>query len=91
MKCARLIKVGFLVAAVICGAAAMGADDARYIEYRYEVEPGDTVWGIACRIATEEEDVRELVWRIEQDNQIKNANLTPGQELRIRVSESAKK
>lgn len=90
MKNARLIKAGFLVAAVICGAAAMGADDSRYIEYRYEVEPGDTVWGIASRIATEEEDVRELVWRIEKDNKIKNADIAPGQELKIRVSDQSK-
>lgn len=53
--------------------------------YIVTVNEGDTVWGIASRIATDKEDVRKIAYNIEKDNQIKNANIYPGQELKVRV------
>lgn len=55
------------------------------IEYRYTVNEGDTIWDVASYIATEKEDVRDIVRTIIQDNNVKNAVITPGQELIIRV------
>ena len=55
------------------------------IEYRYTVNEGDTIWDVASYIATEKEDVRDIVRTIVHDNNVKNAVITPGQELIIRV------
>lgn len=53
--------------------------------YLITVNEGDTVWSIASRVATDKEDVREIVYNIIHDNHIKNANIQPGQELKVRV------
>lgn len=81
-----------LVGAVSYAACAyIMAPEPSYIEYRYDVEEGDTIWDVAQKIARPEEDVRELVRRIEKDNAIENAVIQPGQELVIRVSDLEKK
>lgn len=75
---------------IACGiAAAVGwaswQDDPQKIEYRYEVNDGDTVWTIAEKIAKPDEDMRVIVYDIIHDNNLKDAMITPGQELVIRV------
>ncbi|SFK50661.1 LysM peptidoglycan-binding domain-containing protein [Geodermatophilus ruber] len=45
------------------------------------VQPGDTVWSIAARIAGEEEDVRAVVDAIQELNELKGAAVVPGQAL----------
>lgn len=80
-------------ALIIAGILAAGLIGWNYpeekIEYRYEVEEGDTVWDIASRIATPREDVREIAYDIIKENNIKNAVITPGQVLIIRVAKQA--
>lgn len=80
-----------LIAAGILAAGLLGWNypQEEKIEYRYEVEAGDTVWDIASRIATPREDVREIAYDIIHDNNIKNAVITPGQVLIIRVTKQA--
>lgn len=52
----------------------------------YEVESGDTVYDIVSRIATADDDVNELTWKVLQDNHIEDcANLRPGTVLTITV------
>lgn len=61
------------------------------VEYRKEVEEGDTLWGICASIATTKEDMGKLVWQTMQDNQIdKPGELQPGQVIIIRVKEARK-
>lgn len=68
---------------VVMGAAAATSDDR--IEYRYEVQSGDTVYDIASRMATKKDDVNYIAWSILQDNNLKDAVIVPGQEIVIRV------
>lgn len=61
------------------------------VEYRKEVEQGDTLWGICAKIATNKEDMGRLVWQTMQDNQIEHpGELQPGQVIIIRVKEARK-
>ncbi|EFR42276.1 hypothetical protein [Dialister micraerophilus] len=45
-----------------------------YIEYHREVGRGETIWGICSEIATDKEDVRELVWHTMKINNIKSVD-----------------
>lgn len=56
------------------------------VEYRMEVEQGDTLWGILSRVATDKDDMSKLTWQVMQDNRISDpGHLQPGTELVIRV------
>lgn len=56
------------------------------ITYQREVEEGDTLWDICSEIATNEEDVRFLVWQARRDNHIDDSGkLQPGTLLIINV------
>lgn len=74
---------GLMIAAF--GAAMNGTADDEYVTYMYTVEEGDTLWGIAKHIGGEDEDVRKVVFRIENDNKLDGSNITPGQEIAVRV------
>lgn len=50
------------------------------------VQYGDTLWSIADGMLAEGEDIREVVYRIEQTNKLQgNAYLQPGQKLIVPV------
>ncbi|WP_455780897.1 LysM peptidoglycan-binding domain-containing protein [Megasphaera elsdenii] len=50
----------------------------------YQVDEGDTVWGIARQFCPDNQDIRYMVHRIYRDNNLKeNADLRPGQDLVI--------
>lgn len=59
------------------------------VEYRVEVEQGDTLWGILSKLATDKDDMSKLTWQAMQDNHIENpGELQPGTELIIRVQKA---
>ena len=89
-------RKGRRVVAVILlciGAAAAGyeiirADKVPMVTYQKEVIPGDTIWSICSRVATEHDDLQKLVWETMQLNHIENAgDLQPGTVINIRVRE----
>ena len=54
------------------------------------VKQGDTLWHIASNHVNAGEDVRELIFAIKQVNELgNNAEIFPGQELKIPVSKPA--
>ena len=56
------------------------------IEYRETVDNGDTIWGICAKIATDDDNLQEMVDNVIRDNGIgMDCNIRPGQELVIRV------
>lgn len=76
------IMAGAAVSAVAC---AYNPSTER-IEYREIVGEGDTVWGICAKVATDEDNLQELVDNVIRDNGIgMDCNIKPGQELVIRV------
>ena len=61
------------------------------VAYRVEVDQGDTLWTLCSRIASDADDLREVVDRAQIENGIKDAAaLQPGQEIVVRVKEMRK-
>lgn len=78
-----------IIAAAFIAASGIGAGVVYHaepmVEYRYEVEDGDTVWNIASRVNRDHEDVRAVVYRIKEDNGLGNRPIQPGEILKIKV------
>lgn len=92
----RTFLIAFTAVVLLAG-AAVDADNIRnrlfpevkIVEYRREVRPGDTLWTICGEIATDKEDLRELVWQAKKDNRIMDVgNLQPGTLVIVRVKEA---
>lgn len=60
-------------------------DDTVYHYEQITVHTGDTMWAIADRWADQDEDVREVIYRICETNALANTNLQPGQKLLVPV------
>lgn len=64
----------------------MNRPTTEIVTYQKEVEQGDTLWDICSKIATNEEDVRFLVWQAKKDNGITDSgNLQPGTVIVVNV------
>lgn len=62
------------------------------IEYRAEAQSGDTVWSICRRIATDKDNLPELVWETMEENHITDPTaLRPGQVVVVHVKEIRQK
>lgn len=54
-----------------------------YREAVVVVKHGDTLWNIACAHTAENEDVREVMYRIQSSNDLKTLHVYPGQVLKV--------
>lgn len=80
------MKALIVFMAIVLGAGMYVQAPPQLISYAVTANKGDTLWDICSRIATEKEDVREIVYRAKQENNIKDPNeLQPGQEIIVRV------
>jgi predicted Zn-dependent protease len=80
-----LVLTAMIVAAfVVFGGASVATRDAGAPEQVrvVEVEQGQTLWGIASQ-ASDDGDVREMVYRIRELNSLPDSTLVEGQELAI--------
>lgn len=83
-----------MAAAFAIGVAAgayqyITASTTRLIEYQAEVKPGDTLWTICARIATDKDDMGKLVWQTKKNNRLRNVgNLQPGMLIVVKVKEA---
>lgn len=79
-----LTLMGLVTAGTIAANAFMGSTET--MEYRTTVEPGDTVWSICSRIASNRDNMQELVRKTIEQNGIDDpAKLKPGTEIRVVV------
>lgn len=92
-----LIFTAALMSAALMAGAAVDANkiyhrffpETKIVEYRREVKPGDTLWDICSKIATNKEDLRKLVYQAKKDNRIQDVgNLQPGTLVIVRVEEA---
>lgn len=67
-----------------CG--ALDQSEPNYDTYQRIVRQGDTLWDICNRVNANREDVRDIIYRAQQENRIEKAReIRPGQILTIRV------
>lgn len=93
LRVKRILSV--FAVAVILGAGACAyfrpGHHTYMVQYRKEVQQGETVWDICSEIATDKEDLNKLVWQTMKDNRIKDPNnLQPGMLLVVNVEEARK-
>lgn len=56
------------------------------VTYDYRIQEGDTLWSVASTIALPQDDLQRLVFRIMEDNKIKNPGaIQPGTVIQITV------
>lgn len=56
------------------------------VTYSYRIQEGDTLWHVASTVALPEDDLQRLVFRIMEDNKIKNPGaIQPGAVIQINV------
>lgn len=83
------VAVGLLLLAVARASAPHGANgtgsmpaNATSQVATVQVQPGDTLWSIAQRVAPQR-DPRQVVDRLRRLNQLRSVSLTPGQTLKV--------
>lgn len=85
-KICLILAVVVLLTGMVMVHAWMKDPTYSMMEYRVTAEPGDTVWSICARIATDRDDLSRVVWQSMRDSHIDNAaDLQPGQEIIVRV------
>lgn len=56
------------------------------IEYRKEIKSGDTLWDVCAKVASNKDNLQELVYNTMRENNISDpGSLQPGEEIIIRV------
>lgn len=77
------------MAATLAGMTAFAVTyepETTVLEYRHEVQSGETLWKVCADVATDAEDLSELVYRTQRENNLSDADLaclTPGMEIII--------
>lgn len=91
LRVKRILSV-FAVAAILSAGACAYFRPGHHtymVQYRKEVQQGETVWDICSEIATDKEDLNRLVWQTMKDNRIKDPNdVQPGMLLVVNVEEA---
>ena len=56
------------------------------VTYSYRIQEGDTLWSVASSMALPQDDLQRLIFRIMEDNRIKNPGaIQPGTVIQINV------
>ena len=64
---------------------------AELIEYRTEAEQGDTIWSLCAKVASDYDNMEELVYRTMQENHISDpGEFQPGQKIIVNVQRARK-
>lgn len=90
-----LTLTAILAVATLCAGVAVNADLAKdylfagkneLIEYRKEVREGETLWDVCAKVASNKDNLQELVYNTMKENHISDpGSLQPGEEIIIRV------
>ena len=84
MNKVQVMAVAVLITLSI-GVVASSTDD-KLVEYRKEIAAGDTLWDVCAKVASNKDNLQELVYNTMKENHINNpGNVQPGTELVIRV------
>lgn len=85
IKWRKIMAVLAIPAAIAAGSWAY-EPPADLVEYRAEAEQGDTVWSLCSKVASDYDNMQELVYRTMRENHISDpGELQPGQLIIIHV------
>lgn len=85
IKWKKIMAMLAIPAAIAAGAWAY-EPPAELVEYRTEAEQGDTIWSLCAKVASDYDNMEELVFRTMKENHITNpGELQPGQLIIIHV------
>ena len=80
--------IAFILGAMLSGGftyMTVSASPDIYEKQVITVHTGDTLWDIAADWSGKDEDIREVILRIQKENNLKGSNLAVGQRLVIPV------
>ena len=80
--------LAFLLGAILSGSftyMTVSASPDIYEKQIITVHTGDTLWDIASDWSSKDEDIREVILRIQKENKLTGSNLSVGQQLVIPV------
>ena len=80
--------IAFLLGALMSGGftyMTVSASPEIYEKQVVTVHTGDTLWDIAADWSGKDEDIREVILRIQKENKLSGSNLAVGQQLVIPV------
>ena len=80
--------IAFLLGALMSGGftyMTVSASPEIYEKQVITVHTGDTLWDIAADWSDKDEDIREVILRIQKENKLTGSNLAVGQQLVIPV------
>nr|DAE57055.1 MAG TPA: cell division suppressor protein [Caudoviricetes sp.] len=84
MNRVQVVAVAVLITLSI-GVVANSTDD-KLVEYRKEIASGDTLWDVCAKVASDKDNLQELVYNTMKENRISDpGSLQPGEEIIIRV------
>ncbi len=87
MKWKKILAVIAIPVAIAAGTYAY-EPPAELIEYHVEADRGDTIWSLCARVASDRDDLSELVFETMRENNISQPeDLQPGQLIIIHVKE----
>lgn len=78
-----VLLIGTLMAVLLLLATSVGAEGTPQAFSEYRVQSGDTLWGIAERIAEPGEDIRAVIHDLRQTNDLPNSVIVVGQTLLV--------
>lgn len=85
IKWKKIMAMLAIPAAIAAGAWAY-EPPAELVEYRAEAEQGDTIWSLCAKVASDYDNMEELVYRTMHENHITDpGELQPGQLIVIHV------
>lgn len=78
--------IAFIAVVFLAGYAVQSPE--KTVLYKVTVPNGESVWDVCAKIASNKDDVREVVYNTLKENHIKNpGSVQPGTEIIIRVRE----
>ncbi len=87
MKWKKILAAIAIPVAIAAGTYAY-EPPAELIEYHVEADRGDTIWSLCARVASDRDDLSELVFETMRENNISQpGDLQPGQLIIIHVKE----
>lgn len=82
----RIGAIALFIASAVFAAFAYQGGEPEMVEYHEEADTGDTLWTMCARVASDRDDLSELVFETMQENNISDpGSLQPGQLVVIRV------